>query len=801
MISKNVSGNAISSGFITEVRSASPDITGRLWFDGAELDCDIVNITVEKGSCGSGPFMIGAVIGDQLKATVKDLNADIKGKVIECHIGALVNGDYEYISLGKFTVSDVKNTRYQSEIIAYSGIVANSAGDFDASGLTSPTIAGLAIRLQSDLNCTITFDTGIDTTQTVTAQLTGISDWQALQILATCCGGYAINTIDGDIVVKKYSAVPTVDVDTDMMLELPEISDRLFRVRNVGVMVSEATTDNEGSEVEEIYYTLPTQEYIKVIKQGNEYYLEDSNGNRIIANARPELADLYIECAYMTEDIFDANIRQIAGYEYYPATIELALGDPRIEGSDVLRVEEVDGSLYAVPCHRVIHTYAGGFSTEVITAEASDEANDIGAMAPMEQKLQLMRRQTGRAQATADNAYRISGATKQHFWFWETIPSGADPDVGTGAHISEVSEEDFNDPNSPYYHSGGNLLARSNGIAVRDGLTELATFGANGVTIGKNISGESRTIITADGMHVYRKVYGNDTPIADLGYGAGINSQGQTFDAPYYTFGTRYGLTPPIGNYSVAEGIDVTASSYCAHAEGADTFATGRYSHAEGHASSATGHNSHAEGVDTLAEGVNSHAEGYYTKAYGSNAHAQNKETIARGDNQTVIGKYNTSDYTSALIIGNGEQNNRSNALTVDWDGNITIDEHTSAIGTVKHASLASNQSVNNNANTSLVEISLDKGVWVVVAGLRWAQNSAGYRKLNISTSPNASDQQMCVAPVDGNSTQMVFQRIISVSADNTTYYLNGLQTSGNALNAMAGGDNWGTYITAVRII
>lgn len=45
---------------------------------------------------------------------------------------------------------------------------------------------------------------------------------------------------------------------------------------------------------------------------------------------------------------------------------------------------------------------------------------------------------------------------------------------------------------------------------------------------------------------------------------------------------------------------------------------------------------------------------------------------IADGGTQTAIGKYNASDTTSALIIGNGTSDtSRSNALTVDWSGNV----------------------------------------------------------------------------------------------------------------------------------
>lgn len=70
------------------------------------------------------------------------------------------------------------------------------------------------------------------------------------------------------------------------------------------------------------------------------------------------------------------------------------------------------------------------------------------------------------AKTQAEAAARVAGNTSQHFWFTGT---GLD----TGAHITEKTEEEFiSDPSN----GGGNLLARSNGVAVRDGLNELATF-------------------------------------------------------------------------------------------------------------------------------------------------------------------------------------------------------------------------------------------------------------------------------------------------------------------------------------
>lgn len=75
------------------------------------------------------------------------------------------------------------------------------------------------------------------------------------------------------------------------------------------------------------------------------------------------------------------------------------------------------------------------------------------------------------AQATADYAASISGDDNQYFWFRGT---GTD----TGAHITQVERDEFEaDPTM----GGGNLLARTNGVAVRDGLREIASFGENGI--------------------------------------------------------------------------------------------------------------------------------------------------------------------------------------------------------------------------------------------------------------------------------------------------------------------------------
>ena len=151
------------------------------------------------------------------------------------------------------------------------------------------------------------------------------------------------------------------------------------------------------------------------------------------------------------------------------------------------------------------------------------------------------------------------------------------------------------------------------------------------------------------------------------------------------------------GKYSHAEGEMTTASGNCSHAEGGGGKASGDWSHVEGRGCNALGLHSHAEGGFTTAYSSNSHAEGYYTKAKGYQSHAEGNYTIANGyqshaegnytvaasDHQHVQGKYNKEDSASkyAFIIGNGtDENNRSNAFAIDWDGKIYIGNDTDGV-------------------------------------------------------------------------------------------------------------------------
>lgn len=125
------------------------------------------------------------------------------------------------------------------------------------------------------------------------------------------------------------------------------------------------------------------------------------------------------------------------------------------------------------------------------------------------------------------------------------------------------------------------------------------------------------------------------------------------------------------GERSHAEG-SAQATGFGAHAENINTKAIGYGSHTEGTSTVAQGGYSHAEGNNTKATGYISHAEGRNTEARAEASHAEGYGTIATALGQHAGGKYNIIDSAGSYleVIGNGTSSTRSNARTLDNQGN-----------------------------------------------------------------------------------------------------------------------------------
>lgn len=144
----------------------------------------------------------------------------------------------------------------------------------------------------------------------------------------------------------------------------------------------------------------------------------------------------------------------------------------------------------------------------------------------------------------------------------------------------------------------------------------------------------------------------------------------------------------PNGDFSITSGQYNTASGNFSSAYGYYNRATNLYSFAMGYGNKsyesyaiAIGTQNNASGFASIAIGQDNTATKDFSLAIGKNSNAKanfslaiGEHCIASGESQTVLGKYNIADNNDkyAFIIGSGDSDkNRSNALTLDWNGNL----------------------------------------------------------------------------------------------------------------------------------
>lgn len=348
------------------------------------------------------------------------------------------------------------------------------------------------------------------------------------------------------------------------------------------------------------------------------------------------------------------------------------------------------------------------------------------------------------AQTTAAQAKTIADNTNQYFWFTST---GTD----TGAHISEKTQAQF--ISSP---SGGNLLARSNGIAVRDGLVELATFGASGARIGKKTT--ARTEIDSNRI----------TMITDSGATAidisGSGSSGTLYKRVNVEQTVSSGSSGTVSYAGVSSGTAITLR--CAQP------------------------NISAYLGNTVTVTVGTSSSGTVT-TYPKYSYSFNGSVLtinANQGNDVVMCWY---EYEATIEVPK-----------IEMAGKLYLEGHSTEVGSTVSAYLTQSKAITAGNAEPVCHIALTAGTWVITAVVRFPNASdTTYRLMKIAEGPviSADLPNSEVSAINGYPTVLTATKIVKLNAGETAdYFLN--VKAGKALTLEAGSVGGVNYIEAVRI-
>ena len=349
-----------SEAFAGKIRESSRYFSARFLAGSLEVAGSIRRIVIHWGSSGADSLVLGAVYSSFIEVQMDGNESTLEGQELQLQIGLMTEeGVYEYIGMGYYTVEHPATSVYDTTFTAKGRITSKMAGTFRWP--ESLSIAAIIAALEDQADLRITVDAGIDQTMCILKKPKEMSCRDALGVVASVIGGYATEMPDGSVHVSVYTSTPNIDVDGDLMIKLPTAADYNNTINGIRVVVSAETTDDDGDVTPGVSF---------------------SSGD----------VDTEVDCEYMTEAMFAPYAARIVGYSYRPATVHLALGDPRIQPQDVLSVTDTRGNQYVVPCMSIIHTFDGGFQTEVSTPNPESSTNIKGSLgkAVSEMKLELL---------------------------------------------------------------------------------------------------------------------------------------------------------------------------------------------------------------------------------------------------------------------------------------------------------------------------------------------------------------------------------------------------------------------------
>lgn len=436
----------------------------KLWDGSTEIGGSVRALKVNKGSCGAEKFELGAVYSPYITATIDYDGAtmdNLNGKEllvqIGVNVGTLDNPDYSYIDIGYFTVIKPQVQGTLVYITAYGRLSlltdmypTDSQQTLTQVLSTITTTTGMAVTVKGDLD--------------LTGTVSGLSGWtilETLQIVAGLVGGYVTEDNAGGIVLASFDAYSETDT-----------------TRNPATIY--VSNDND-------FKALPTLLDAETVLDGITCYkslaVGDAGADKFVyGTGLYEYAN-----EYMTQTMFDNMTAKIGGWSHRAGVLNMAHGTPILEPWDAVQII-AGGVTFVIPCMSIEIVFDGGIACNVVSVGktvADEETHFQGALS---QRVARTLEVAQEAQSTAEEAKGIADNTAQYFWYTGT---GTD----TGAHITEIPSTEF--IQNP---SGSNLLARSNGIAVRDGLTELASFGATGSRVG--LANEGNVVMDADSIDI-----------------------------------------------------------------------------------------------------------------------------------------------------------------------------------------------------------------------------------------------------------------------------------------------------------
>lgn len=379
-----------STAFNNAVDAGGYPYIARIKYNNTVVDCNIVSCSIIKGATGTEEFSVGTGFVPYIELEVSDLSINLENKEITLEVGVYITStSIDWITIGYFTVTKAPASAIRTTITAVgrisavlSGIIPSTPTTITASSLIS-TIQ-TAVRSAGYSNFSV-ITTGVTLPQdTLDINLSGLSCYDILRELAKIVGCYITENNAGNVVLFNYDTTTVISYTGDRMITHPVFNNYDFELSGIKVIYEAEYETEDGDVVHEKFFTTDPP------------------------------VTLTVQNSYITtESLFNAFCDNCVGLSYRPANITLDYGDPRLEPFDVLKITDVNGDDYIVPCMYLTHTITGGLVTNVVAPGRSESEEGSTTAGPLTQQLEKMSAQLLSVNEAVINRLKVTDLTAQ----------------------------------------------------------------------------------------------------------------------------------------------------------------------------------------------------------------------------------------------------------------------------------------------------------------------------------------------------------------------------------------------------
>lgn len=283
------------------------------------------NYKTELISSPSSGLAVGCVAIGSGSFEIKNNVVDVANKVFRAYIGMEIQGQMEWIKLGKYTVKNVEK-KGTKDVVSFEDDISLLDARFDET-LTLPT-SSTAVLERIETICGVNFDfNSFDVPTAIDKQLEGFSCRDIVGWIAQLMGLFVV--VDNQ--TEQISAKWYVD------------SDYVINDTNYLYMIDEPTTDAHFR-----LEAISCQTGLETLVASNE------NAVGVMSISNP----------LMTQSRLDVIFSERKNFEYDEGELSFLLGNPLFDPWDIITVE-YRGKTSVFPVMSLSFAFNGGFTTKI----------------------------------------------------------------------------------------------------------------------------------------------------------------------------------------------------------------------------------------------------------------------------------------------------------------------------------------------------------------------------------------------------------------------------------------------------